>query len=159
MKLNDEHKLAVLLNRLDFHAHELQRSEEKETQLFEWSTALLLAVFAATLVLADPTKQQPNPQLTKLAAIFLVTVPTAIFVWRVLGERKTMVRQAEVIQRIEERLHLFDENYFFSGPSLYPDRWRGNFARSRRERKTPLYYSAVMIFMLIVVITTIWIVL
>ena len=93
MKLNDEHKLAVLLNRLDFHAHELQRSEEKETQLFEWSTALLLAVFAATLVLADPTKQQPNKQLTKLAAIFLVTVPTAIFVWRVLGERKTMVHR------------------------------------------------------------------
>ena len=108
MKLSDENKTAVLLNRLDFHIHEIQRREEKETQLFEWSTALLLAVFAVTLALADPTKQLPNPQLTKLVAIFLVTVPTVIFVWRVLGERKSMARQAEIVQRIEEELHLFD---------------------------------------------------
>ena len=157
MSIPAEDRIAILLNRLDFHTEEIRRRGDKEMQLFEWSTALLLAVFAIILALPDSASQLQYPTLVKVIATLLILFPTAAFAIRILGESKSMARQAEVIDRLEAELHFFDPDYYFAGAPLYPERWHGNLARAMLQRKTPIYLVAVMGFMLFLVISMIWI--
>lgn len=158
MNMSDTDKITVLLNRLDFHINEIQRREEKETRLFEWSTTLLLAVFAVVIALSDRAEPLSHPVLVRIIATFLIAFPTLVFSYRIWSERPSMQRQAEVVELIQSGLYLFDKGYYIADMALYPERWKGNLAVSRLKRKTPIYYVAIILLMAICVITTMWIV-
>ena len=115
MELSDNDKLTLLLNRLDFHTTEIQRRKEKDTKLFEWSTTLLLTVFAVIIALSDRSSPLQYQVLIKVIASLLIITPTIIFISRILGERKSMHWQAQVIERIESKFHLFEERYYVEG--------------------------------------------
>ena len=159
MELSDNDKLTLLLNRLDFHTTEIQRREEKETKLFEWSTTLLLTVFAVIIALSDRSSPLQYQVLIKVIASLLIITPTIIFISRILGERKSMHWQAQVIERIESKFHLFEESYYVEGVALYPTKWKGNLAESMLKRKTPIYYALVLILLAVGVTTTLWLIL
>ena len=159
MNLADADKITVLLNRLDFHTNEIQRRQDNEMKLFEWSTALLLAVFAVILALSDRAAPLSYPLLAKSIATLLIAFPTAVFSYRILSEKPGMKRQAEIIEKIEQELRLFDEDQYISKAALYPEQWQGNLAASMLKRKTPLYYVLIMAFMTLCVIATVWLVL
>ena len=126
-------------------------------QLFEWSTALLIAVFVAVLALSlSPIRQE---YYIKIIASLLVAAPTLLFSGRVLSERRSMARQAEVVEKIQERLELFTTGVYLADSAVYPARWHGVFARNQLRRKTPYYYAATMNIMLFLVLGAIWLVL
>ena len=156
MVLPDGTKLTILLNILNYHLTEIHRREEKETKLFEWSTALLIAVFAVVIALAPSSNLIGRPYLVKVIASLLAVLPTVIFAYCVLSERKSMSRQAQVVEKIQEKLNVFDEGVYVDNDALYPARWRNVFAANMLKRKTPLYYAATMLFMLFFVISSIW---
>ncbi len=159
MELSNEGKIAVLLNRLDFHTKEIHRREETETKLFEWSTALLLAVFAVIIALSDRSNPLPYSFIVKSIAILFVIIPTGVFIYRIISGRTRTPIQAEVIEQIEDQLHLFNDGYYIDEASLYPQSWKGNLAKSMMRRKTPVYYGLIMAFMTIGVVATIWLIL
>jgi len=159
VNLTDADKIAVLLNRLDFHTNEIQRREERETKLFEWSTTVLLAVFAVIVALSDRSAPLAYPILIKSIATLLIAFPTGVFAYRILSEKSSMKRQAEIVEKIEHELHLFDEGQYVADASLYPHRWKGNLAANMLKRKTPTYYVLILIIMTLCVIASLWLIL
>lgn len=159
MNLSSEDKMTILLNRLDYHTQEIKRREERETKLFEWATTLLLGVFAVIIALSNGSSQLPNELVVKIIATLLVGIPSSIFAFRILAERKTMSRQAKVIEKIQEEFKFFDEGYYIEATPLYPSRWRGSLSESMLKRKTPVIFSMILIFMTVCVMITIWLML
>ena len=159
MELDTGDKIGVLLDRLNFHTTEMHRREEKEMRLFEWGTTLLLASFGAVLALSDRSSPLPYPVVIKALATLLVLVPTAIFCIRILSERKSMIQQANLVVKLEDALHLFKEGFYISMQSLYPDYWRVKLPDAARNRRTPLYFVIILLFLLACVTATIWILL
>lgn len=159
MNLSSEDKMTILLNRLDYHMQEIKRREERETKLFEWATTLLLGVFAVIIALSNGSTQLPNELVVKILATLLVGIPASIFAFRILDERKTMSRQAEIIEKIQEEFKFFDEGYYFEAAPLYPSRWRGNLSKNMLKRKTPIIFSLILIFMTICIMVAIWLIL
>lgn len=159
MDLSKEEKVTVLLNRLDLHTGELQRREGTEDKLFEWATTILLAVFAVIIALAGSSSNFPNTMAVKLIASFLVSVPTVIFIWRILSERASIYRQAIVIERIEREFHFFEKGYYIQDEQLFPNKWHSSFPEASLNRKTPVVYAAILSVMAICVVIAIWLVL
>jgi hypothetical protein len=159
MEISDTDKVAVLLDRLEFHTSEIHRREEKESRLFEWSTTLLLAIFAVIISLSDRADPLPYQTTVKAIASFIILIPNVVFILRIRGERRSMYKQAKVIELIETELHLFDENYYVANQALYPLTWKNNLADSMLKRKTPVYYIFILLFLLSVVVITLWLVL
>jgi len=159
MQLSPEDKITVLLNRLDAHTSEIQRREEKESKLFEWATTVLLTVFAVVVALSDKLTSMPYQIFVKITASLLLIIPIVIFIIRILSERKSMYRQAIVVEHIEKDLHFFEDGYYVKDISLFPDKWKGSFPDAMLKRKTPIFYSAILVVMLLGVITTIWLIL
>ncbi|NPV75541.1 MAG: hypothetical protein HPY59_04115 [Anaerolineae bacterium] len=159
MELSDSEKIAFLLNRLDFHTHEIHRREEKEAKLFEWSTTFLMTVFAVIIALSGRSNPLPYRILIKVIASLLIIVPNVIFILRIATERRSVYRQAQVIELIESRFHLFEEGYYVENAALYPEKWKGNLARNMYKRKTPVYYMFVLAFLLAAVTATLWLIL
>jgi hypothetical protein len=159
MKISGADKITFLLNRMEFHTKEIQRREEKEARLFEWSTTLLLAIFAVVMALSDRSSPLPYQLPIKLIASLLIIAPTFIFIVRILGERKTMYRHAQVIEKIQSNFHLFEKGYYVKGEVLYPAKWEESLAESMLRRKTPIYYAAVLIILGLSVIATLWLIL
>jgi hypothetical protein len=158
MDVSGSDKLTVLLHALSHQMSEIQRREGREQQLFEWSTGLLVASFGAVIALSDRASPLPYAFLVKLLATLLIAVPTGIFAVRILGYSKRSADNAEAIERIEDLLKLFDDGYYGSR-SPYPPAWQGKLASGRRRRKTPFYYTFILILMATCVITTIWLIL
>jgi hypothetical protein len=156
MDLQPSEKLSVLLQLLDRQTSEIQRREGREQQLFEWTTGLLVAAFGAVIALSDRDHPLPYAPTVKLLAILLIAVPSTIFAVRILGYSKRSVNNAEAIERIEELLQVFEPGYY-GAQSPYPPEWKGAFARGRRQRKTPYFYSFILLVMASCVVTTIWI--
>ena len=151
-------KTAVILRSLEHQFREIQRREEREQKLFEWSSGLLLAAFAAIVALSGRTSALPHALFVKTLASILIGVPTIIFSGRLLRYSKLTVDNAEAIERIEEILGVFEEGVY-GEQALYPPRWRGQLARKRSERKTPHLYSVILLLMAACVIATIWLLL
>lgn len=161
MDVSGDQKVAVMLNRLDFHLREIERRQDVEIRLFEWSTGLLIAVFAVVIALSAPTSRLPNPLLTKSLATLLIAAPTCVFIYRILSDRKSQRRQAEIVQVIQTELHLFEKDYYAEGRALYPEIWNSvnTLPQAMMKRRTPIYYVAIMGSMLFCVAATVWFVL
>lgn len=56
------------------------------------------------------------------------------------------MKNAEVVDRIEKQLHLFQDKYY-GDCSLYPKEWEGKLAESRHKRETPAFDATTMVFM------------
>lgn len=161
MNVSEDQKIAVLLNRLDFHTGEIQRRQDVELRLFEWSTGLLAAVFAVVVALSTSKSPLPNIILIKSLATLLIAAPTGMFIYRILSDRNSQRRQAEIAQTIENELHLFDKSYYVEGRSLYPEKWNStnSLPQGMMKRRTPVYYAVIMGIMLFCVVSTVWLVL
>jgi hypothetical protein len=156
--LSTSDKTAFLLSALDFHIHEIQRREEKEQRIFDWCTNLLLITFGAIVALAGQAQSLAFPVFTKIVATIFIGFPTAIFVYRIMIQRTRTRRNAEIVQRIEEIFHVYEDEYY-SREALYPKKWSGNLSKVVSRRKTPIYYSIIIVFLAICVIVTIWLLL
>jgi len=159
MDLSSEMKMTILLNRLDYHMQEIKRREDRETKFFEWATALLLGIFAVVIALSNGSTRLPNELVVKILATLLVGIPSGVFAFRILDERKTMSRQAEVVEKIQKEFKFFDEGYYVEASPLYPNRWRGNLSKNMLKRKTPIIFAWILVFMTICVFASIWLML
>jgi hypothetical protein len=158
MDLLPGEKLTVLLQLLEHQIGEIERREGREQQLFEWSTGLLVAAFGAVIALSDRDHPLPYPLAVKALAILLILVPTTIFAIRILGYSQRSADNAEAVERIEDLLKLFDPHYY-GDRSPYPPEWQGKLAKGRRQRKTPRYYTFILMLMASCVVMTIWLIL
>ncbi|MDJ0752235.1 MAG: hypothetical protein QNJ45_01870 [Ardenticatenaceae bacterium] len=158
MEFEQGEKIEILLSRLDFHVAEIQRRQENETRLFEWTTALLLAVFAVLISVSDISAIFANPVLVKWIATVMIGIPTAVFAVRILSENQSMARQGKIVEAIQEELRFFDKGVYIQDQSLYPNRWRHGFAQSMLTRRTPTYYVIVIVVMALCVIATLWLI-
>ncbi len=159
MDFSSEEKITIMLNRLDYHMQEIKSRVEKETKLFEWSSTLLLGIFAVVIALSNGSTRIPNDLVVKIIATLLIGIPAGVFAFRILDERKTISRQAEVVEKIQEELKFFDKGYYMEASPLYPNRWKGNLSKNMLKRKTPIIFAWILIFMTICVIGTIWLML
>jgi len=153
-EISNSAKVTILLNILGSQIGEIQRREEREQQIFLWATSLLLAVFGAILALSDKTNQLAYPTAMKLLITAMVTIPISLFIRWLFRFRTDDIKNTEIIERIEKLLHLFESGHYGEHSPL-PEHWLG---RSRRLRRTPLYYAATMLLMTACVIVAIWLV-
>jgi hypothetical protein len=151
-------KVDILLYALDAQMKSLQQSEDREQQFFQWSTNLLLAAFGALIALSGGTRTLSFPILVKLLATILIVVPASLSIVWIFRRSKRSVNMAEAIERIQKLLHLYEEGYY--GPHApYPSAWEGSLVKGRLQRKTPLYYAAVIVLMAVCVVVAIWLIL
>lgn len=156
--LSSSDKTEVLLRALDNQIKSIERGEEREQQLFQWSTSLLLAAFGAIVALSDRSHALPFPIAVKSLATVLIVVPVFLSIAWIFRRSRRSVRNAEAVERIEKSLRLFEEGYY-GVHSPYPRAWEGKLAESRLRRKTPIYYASVMTLMAACVVTVIWLIL
>ena len=154
-----ESKIEVLLSRLDYHLGEIEKRAGTETRYFEWATTILLAVFAVVVALADRTTSLPHPLAIKFVSTLLITIPAIVSSYRILDERKSMARQAEIVMKIEEYLGFYRQGYYFNEDTLYPERWRGKLAYNLAHRRTPIYYVLTVLFVGFCTVMSIWLLL
>lgn len=155
LHLSDSDKVAFLLNALDFHMSEIQRREEKEQTLFEWCTNLLLITFGAVIALSGQSNFTSFAVGAKIIASLLIGVPIIIFIYRILIQRSRAKQNAQIADHIRDIFHAYDESHY-SKQALYPKLWKGGLAKVIVQRRTPLYFSGVLIFMASCVIVAIW---
>jgi hypothetical protein len=156
--LSDESKVEVLLNLLDRQVDEIQRREEAEQKLFEWSTSLLLASFGGVVALSQKATVLPQALYVKLIATVMVGIPVLLAITRIVTRSKASMPNAEALERIQSLLHLFEDGYYGSH-SPYPQSWAGGLASSRLKRKSPIQKSMILALLSVCVIATIWLIL
>jgi hypothetical protein len=157
-ELSASDRTNVLLKALDHQIKSLEQGEDRELQFTQWTTSLLLGAFGAVVALSDRSNPLPFPIPVKSLATVLVLVPVLLSVIWIFRRSRRSVRNAEAIERIERALHLFEGEYYGTD-SPYPEKWEGKLVESRLRRKTPVYYSVVMILVAICVVAVIWLVL
>ncbi|HMQ52078.1 MAG TPA: hypothetical protein PKE64_02050 [Anaerolineae bacterium] len=151
-------KITVLLNLLDFQLKEIQRRQDREQQIFQWSTSLLLGVFGAIIALAGNVSAAPTAMTIKILASLMILFPVLFSVFWIFRLSQQATHNAGVVDSIQQLLHLFETGYY--GPeSPYPPAWQGKLKGNLQQRKTPIYYSVVMVTMVLCVVVTIWLVL
>lgn len=151
-------KITVLLNLLDFQLKEIQRRQDREQQIFQWSTSLLLGVFGAIIALAGNVSAIPTATTIKFLASLMILFPVLFSVFWIFRLSQQATHNAGVVDSIQQLLHLFETGYY--GPeSPYPQVWQGKLKGNLQQRRTPFYYSVVMITMVLCVVVTIWLVL
>ena len=157
-ELSASDKTEILLKVLDDQIRSIERGEEREQQLFQWSTSLLLAAFGVVVALSDRSQALPFPIVVKSLATVLIVVPVFLSIIWIFRRSRRSVKNAEAIERIEKSLRLFEDGYY-GVDSPYPRAWEGRLAESRLRRKTPVYYALVMVIMTTCVVTVIWLIL
>jgi cytochrome bd-type quinol oxidase subunit 2 len=110
-------KIDILKFILQHQQGEKDRRREREYRIFTWSSSLLFVLIGALLI----TKQNeiilwepygsPGNYIASIAVILLVIYSIA---WQI-KHNKSRAQNSEVISRIEEFLHCFDEGYFRRG--------------------------------------------
>ncbi|NJO73671.1 MAG: hypothetical protein HC833_07875 [Leptolyngbyaceae cyanobacterium RM1_406_9] len=155
MELSESDKVAVLLNLQDMQVKEMHRREETEQKLFEWSTSLLLAAFAAIVALSQRTVVLPQATFVKVIATVMVGVPVYLVIVKIKERSGASVGNAEAVERIQSLLHLFDDSYYGTH-SPYPQEWAGQLAKGRLKRKSPIQKFVIIGLMAFCVISTIW---
>jgi len=151
-------KVTILLNLLDLQTSEIQRREEIEQKFFEWSTSLLLATFAGVIALSQNDTPLPYSILVKILATVMIGIPVYFSILGIITRSSASKTNAEAVERIQELLHLFDDNYYGSH-SPYPHEWVGRLAQSRLKRKSPIHKSVIIVTMACCVVATLWVVL
>ena len=151
-------KITILLNALDFQLHEIQRRQDREQQIFQWSTSLLLAIFGVVAALFSTTTTTPFPFIVKVLASLMVGLPILFSIYWIFRLSHQATNNAATVERIQNILLLFDSSYY--GPkSPYPQEWQGKLTRNLRQRRTPLYYALTLGTMTVCVVLSIWLVL
>lgn len=151
-------KTAVLLQLLQHQLSEIERRESREQKLFEWSTGLLAAAFGVVVALYEEGEPLSHAMVIRVLATILVAVPTLVLVVRIGRYQRMSIESAEVVERIEKSLLIFDKEVY-GEDSPYPEEWEGTFAAKRAKRRTPIYYQGISILMAACVITAIWLLL
>lgn len=151
-------KVTILLNALDFQLHEIQRRQDREQQIFQWSTSLLLTIFGVVTALYSTTSTTPFPALIKVLASLMVSLPILFSTYWIFRLSSQAVNNAATVERIQNLLLLFDTSYY-GAESPYPQTWHGSLARNLRKRRTPLYYALILGTMALCVVLAIWVVL
>jgi hypothetical protein len=151
-------KVNILLNALDFQIKEIQRRQDREQVIFQWSTSMLLAIFAAIIALAGHISSTTYPVILKTLASVMVSFPILFSIFWIFRLSEQATNNAGVVEVIEDILYLFEEGYY--GPkSPYPKAWEGNLKHNLEKRRTPIYYCLVLITMTICVVISIWLML
>jgi hypothetical protein len=151
-------KVTILLSIFEASNQTIQRREDREQKMFEWSTSLLLAAFAAMVALAGRAAPLPFPYAVKGIATVLITIPTGLFIYRINSSARGFLGSAHAIDRIGEALRLVEKGYY-TEDSIYPERWSGHLSKRVLRRKTPKYYTAILVLMLLCVVASVWLLL
>ena len=155
MDFSNGDKVSVLLNQLNQQLDVIERKRQREQKWFDWVSGMLLASFGAVVALSDRNNPLPHPLAIKALASTMILVPAFIAVYRIDKEKGKAVRNAETAERIQQLLHLYDDN-FYGKETPYPKAWMGEFAAGRRRRTTPIYYSLILFLMAACVVASIW---
>jgi len=156
--LSVETKLSVLMKLLEIQIDGLERKATIERNLFQWTTSLLLAVFGVVVALADKTAALPHALPIKILSTIVVSAPALLSVVWIFRRSRGSVSNTAAIEQIQDLLGVFDDKRY-GAHSPYPRRWEGTLASSHAKRKTPYYYTAVIMIMAACVILAIWFVL
>lgn len=149
-------KVSILLNTLDFQLKEIQRRQDREQQIFQWSTSLLLGILGVIIALSDRALSLQFLAMIKLLATIMVVMPIGFSILWILRLSRQAVGNAEVVERVEGLLHLFKNDYY-GIQSPYPETWEGKLKHNLKQRRTPLYYSIVLVIMTSCVVIAIWV--
>lgn len=148
-------KTQILLKVLEMQDDGLTRASEREQQIFQWSSTMLLAVFAGIVTLATASDRKALPLMAKPLISLVILIPVILSIIWIFRCRKKAMEYARVFEKIEEILHLFEAGYY--GPaSLLPAHWSGQLVKTIRKSKTPVYYTVILLFLAICVIVSIW---
>ncbi len=153
-----DREVTILLNALDFQLSEIQRRQDREQQIFQWSTSVLLAVFGVVTALYGTTATTSFPNTIKFLASLMVILPIVASIYWIFRLSSQAVNNARTVERLQELLFLFHTGYY-GAISPYPQSWRGNLAHNLRHRRTPVYYGLILATMMICVVLSVWIVL
>lgn len=155
MDISNSDKITVLLYALDFNFTEIKRKEDEQQNLFEWSTGLLLASFAAIIALSETSSALANAILIKILATSLILFPTILIIYRIVKRTKDSIENAESVEVIEELLHIFDDGVY-GDRTPFPQEWRGSLTKLIKNDQLPKNYSIIIAFMASCVIVAIW---
>jgi hypothetical protein len=158
IELEPSDRVTVLLQALDYQIGAIKAGEDREQQLFQWATSLLLTAFGVVVAFADSSSALRFPFVVKSLASVLVTVPVILTIVWIFRRSKGSANNAKAIERIEKALRLFEQGYYGTD-SPYPQEWEGGLVLSRGHRKTPLYYALVIGLMTVCVVAAVWLVL
>lgn len=158
MEFSTSDKTGILLKAFEFNVDEINRKQGEQQKLFEWSTGLLLAAFAAVVALSSISIPSPYSIPVKILATTLIAVPSSIFIYRIPTRRKDIVTNAIAIESIEESLRLYEDGYYGIN-SPFPKEWKGSFPEIIRRDKTPVYFAFIISIMTLCVVTAIWLLL
>lgn len=155
----DNEKISVLLNLLDYQTGELQHKDEQGQKWFEWTTSLLLAAFGAIVALSNRSTPIPQPIVVKSLATVLVSLPTFLFISRILSRPRGAATNAKTIVRIQKLLFVFDEKCY-GEHSPYPKEWSNDYLEKLvHKHRTSTTQILVLLLLVSCVITAIWIIL
>jgi len=85
MEFSVRDKTEILLQSLDSQIEVIGQGEEREQQLFQWSTSLLQASFGAVVALSDRSSALPFAGTVKLLATALIAVPVGLSIMWFFG--------------------------------------------------------------------------
>lgn len=74
MDISDSDKVTVLLQLLDTQLSAARYKEQREQNLFEWGTNLLLISFGSVVALSQRQSPLPNAVLIKFLASILISI-------------------------------------------------------------------------------------
>lgn len=158
MEFSSSDKTEILLKAFDFNVDEINRKQGEQQKLFERSTSLLLASFAALLALSGVAIPAAYSIPVKVLATTLIAVPPSVFIYRIPSRRKDIVHNAIAVESVEEAVRLFEDGYY-GIQSPFPKEWKGAFPEIIRRDRTPIYFAFIMGIMTICVEATIWLLL
>jgi hypothetical protein len=154
MELSNSSKVTVLLHLLEQQTKSIDDRVKIERSWFEWTTGLLLASFGAVVALSGRTQPLPYPEIIKTIATILVVVPAIISISRILRTTQGMMNNATAVERIQDLLFIFEDD-IYGKQSPFPVTWRGKLASGFLKRRTPKYYSLILLIMTTCVVATV----
>ena len=93
MDFSSSDKTEILLKAFDFNFAEINRKQNQQQKLFEWSTNLLLAAFAAIVALSGVEIPAVYSIPLKVLATAMIAIPSIAFVYRIPSRRKDNVEK------------------------------------------------------------------
>jgi len=162
--LSPEVKIDLLKHMEIIQRSNVQYRIERETNVFNWSSNILLILIGALLI-TKPSERAVwltygiwGRGVATVAVIFLATFSIQ---WQ-NRNRRLQRENGEVIQRIDHLLHFYEKGYFDpkGGTAIFPEHWETQYpARDIRitKRLRSTTYPAATAILCLLAIAMIWV--
>ena len=152
------------------HMELIQRQEarvydERQYNIFKWSSSILLAVMGALLII-EPSESVVwgSYGLTgKVIASLVILLFVGFSIQWQIRNRKQYAENGAVVQRIDELLHFYEKGFFDPDGevAIFPERWKHSPTRGEINlvnRLKSLNYASATAILGLMTLVVIWIV-